>query len=272
MPKAEVRPSGDRSPHPEKKPHIITRRVPLRVSPDKLPSLYIGSSAFRAVINQGNYVYVDDLFVMKPLALFLLKEGLSPASFFLHNQRFRDASLTKYCLCIEYHIEAYPYNPDELYHSEGRVKKKVLVDAEKIADIDTISEDKFLQITSGGSEPPFKFNFGDMLKFFMEQKSITDERLSELTGIPTRTIGRMKNEDDYNPSIEKVVAVCIALHLSPCEALGLVDAAGLSFRATPRGRALRYLVTINYNQSVSACNAFLKRMRQDPLTVMDGGD
>lgn len=245
---------------------VFAEKRVLRIPKELVLSYYKRHHDFRRAVDSGKYIYIDGLFVLRPIAIILLEQKIDVHAFFRSQKLFGDKNgLTAFCLCEEHlFVERQP-KPDELYHSAREYKGKRIAHAEKIASIDTITEEMFRNIISGsGQEPPF--NFGGMLAFFMELKGVTEEDLAELTGISDRTIRRYKNDEGERPTLENVVAIGIALHLFPHQIVNLLGAAGYQLRKTPKERAYQYLIDAAYNNTVYECNMFLKKSGMQPLT------
>lgn len=246
--------------------HVFAEKRVLRIPKELVLSYYKRHHDFRRAVDSGKYIYIDGLFVLRPIAIILLEQKIDVHAFFRSKKLFGDKNgLTAFCLCEEHLFVERKSKPDELYHSAREYKGKRIAHAEKIASIDTISEEMFQNIISGGNQEP-PHNFGGMLSFFMELKDVTEEGLAELTGISDRTIRRYKNDEGERPTLENVVAIGIALHLFPHQIANLLGAAGYQLRKTPRECAYQYLIDIAYNNTVYECNMFLKKSGMPPLT------
>ena len=246
--------------------HVFTEKRVLRIPKDLVLSYYKRHPNFQSAIDSGKYIYIGGIFVLRPIAIILLEQNIDVHAFFRSQKLFGEKNgLTAFCLCEEHLFVERKPKPDELYHSAKEYKGKRIAHAEKIASIDTISEEMFrIIISGGGQEPPP--NFGGMLSFFMELKDVTEEGLAELTGISDRTIRRYKNDEGDRPTIENVVAIGIALHLFPHQSVNLLGAAGYQLRKNPKERAYQYLIDVAYNNTVYECNEFLKNLGMLPLT------
>jgi len=270
MPKVTMLPPEDDSKIKKtdhKKFFAFTRARPFRVPAEHLFSNYIQSWEFRDLIASGKYIYVDGLFVLRPIAIFLLENQIDIDQFLINKKMTGNTNgVTDYCLSVELqHIVCHTSEPGALKHSAGRNKGKKIVNAAKAADIDTISQEEFMKIVNDSSEPPY--DFGKMLSYYMKEKNVTEEGLSELTGISDRTIRRMKrNDPNSRPKLENIVAVCIALHLYPHKSIMLINAAGYYFRNTSKDKIYQFLIDSAYNKNVDECNEFLIRMGYEPLT------
>ena len=248
--------------------HVFVEKRVAHIPKDLVLSYYNRRPDFRRVIDSGKYIYIDGLFVLRPIGIFLLEQNIDVHAFFRSKKLFGEKNgLTAFCLCEEYLFVERKPRTDEIYHSAKEYKGKRIAHAEKIASIDTISEELFRNIISGGGQEP-PFNFCGMLSFFMEQKEVTEEGLAELTGISDRTIRRYKNDEGERPTLENVVAIGIALHLFPHQIVNLLGAAGYQLRKTPKERAYQYLIDAAYNNTVYECNMFLKKSGMPPLTSL----
>ncbi|MBE6960521.1 MAG: helix-turn-helix transcriptional regulator [Ruminococcaceae bacterium] len=259
------------SPKPAKKKdntdgRVFAEKRVLRIPKELVLSYYNRHSDFRRAVDSGKYIYIDGLFVLRPIATILLEHHIDVHAFFRSKKLFANKNgLTAFCLCEEHLFVERKPKPDELYHSAREYKGRRIAHAEKIASIDTISKEMFLGFVSGGGQEP-PLDFSGMLTFFMKQKDVTEEELAELTGISDRTIRRYKNDEGERPTLENVVAIGIALHLFPHQIMGLLGAAGYQLRRTPKERAYQYLIDAAYNNTVYECNLFLKKSGMQPLT------
>lgn len=248
--------------------HVFVEKRVAHIPKNLVLSYYNRRPDFRRVIDSGKYIYIDGLFVLRPIGIFLLEQNIDIYAFLRSKELFGERNgMTAFCLCEERFFVERKSRPDELYHSDKEYKRKRMVHAEKIASIDTISEEMFQNIIcGGGQEPPF--NFGGMLSLFMEMKGVTEEGLAELTGISDRTIRRYKNDEGERPTLENVIAIGIALHLFPHQIVNMLGAAGYQLRKTPKERAYQYLIDAAYNNTVYECNRFLEKSGMSPLTSL----
>ena len=109
-------------------------------------------------------------------------------------------------------------------------------------------------------------SFSDILKYWIKKKNTTQEALALEAGISPRTLSRMITDEDYQPKLKTVVAVCIALHLFPMISTYIVDRAGLSFKDNIEGYACQLLLNVYYKSSIEECNYFMIRMGASPLS------
>ena len=101
--------------------------------------------------------------------------------------------------------------------------------------IRTTSELKMMLNESGriaAEQRSLPMSFAETLVMIMKRKKVTRGKLAEASMLSENTISRMRSSDDYNPTKQMVLAVCVALELSPAEAMSLFDKAGLSLKLT----------------------------------------
>lgn len=82
-----------------------------------------------------------------------------------------------------------------------------------------------------GRQRQLPASFADTLTVIMQEKGISHRDLAIELNVSERTIGRLKNED-YVTDKQMVLGLCVALGLTPVEAMALYEKAGFSFRKT----------------------------------------
>lgn len=73
-------------------------------------------------------------------------------------------------------------------------------------------------------------SFADTLYELMNEKKISKKRLAIDSNLSEKTVQRMRNDDDYEPTRQMVVAVCVGLRLSRTEAMALAGKSPHRFR------------------------------------------
>lgn len=109
-------------------------------------------------------------------------------------------------------------------------------------------------------------SFKDSLKTLMTWKEKTVEGLAESTFLDPRTIQRMRNNDDYEPSLETIVAVCIALQLPPAASYALINRSVHKLGVSEKHFAYDFLIRSWYTKPLLECNEMLQRLGFEPLT------
>lgn len=108
-------------------------------------------------------------------------------------------------------------------------------------------------------------SFGDTLKYYMQENSITENDLAEEVGISCRQLRRLRN-GKARPTFEMLVALCIGLHLEPWNSEILLRAAWQRIPSTDDGKVYAFLLRCCYSCSVAECNGFLCSIGLSPLT------
>ena len=108
-------------------------------------------------------------------------------------------------------------------------------------------------------------DFGDALGYLIKWREITNEKLSETSGLTVETISRMKN-NKINPKVKSVVAICVGLKLPPLLSYKLIDIAGFSLRySKPEEMMYQIILTGCSSMSIYDCNGLLESKNLEPL-------
>ena len=101
----------------------------------------------------------------------------------------------------------------------------------------------------------------------MKIKKVTDEGLAEKALISERTIGRLKNEPNYNKQLDTITAICIALQLPPLISEYLLSLAGFTLKDGEKQNTYRYLLNNTpYNHCIHDFNEYLEVIGFTPLS------
>ena len=261
---------------------------PLHLSRRSVFFWYKHSASFRARIGTGKYVLLDGYLVLREFAYYLKEHGIALSDALqgkVDIPAVGDADIGKcYCLnivtedsssstrktfsgkSIRHHATA-----GHVFSSRYRRRQREFEHASlAYSSSKTIKQkhDAFLaSVTggtgSGGDDDP---TFSELLQHHMSNNNLTDEALSELTGISDRAIRGMRNNSDRRPLLKNVVAICIALHLFPSQSMKLLKAAGYTLRPTETEATYGFLLDCAYDCDVIACNDFLIGEQMEPLT------
>lgn len=93
-------------------------------------------------------------------------------------------------------------------------------------------------------------SFSDALCYVMKRSRVTIEALAEKSGISTRTISRLRNEERREYSLDQVIAICVALHLPPWLSRKMIEKAGFLLRQTPQHLAYQMILDCMYMDTV----------------------
>ena len=143
--------------------------------------------------------------------------------------------------------------------------KSKLEDAKRINSVNDVSLENILAIVGGGHGSGE--NFSEALTRFMKESNVTEEELSELTGLAPKTIQRMRNPN-LRTSLKSVVAVCVALSLDLYNSMYLVHLAGFELTNSREDKIYYFILGFAYKETVYDCNCMLKRLHMRPLTKL----
>lgn len=105
------------------------------------------------------------------------------------------------------------------------------------------------------------------LKQLMKWRKITVETLAEKSLLSTKTIQRMRNEDDYQTSLGTVVALCVGMQLPPMISRKFIEICGFTIRYTSEEQAMYdFIITGYYTYPIHECNELLENAGFKNLT------
>jgi len=145
----------------------------------------------------------------------------------------------------------------EAHYSDSKINDDVDAQAKAILAYNKELAELIRQLPGG---------FTESLKMLMTWKEKTVESLAEASYLDPKTIQRMRNNDDYEPSIETIVAVCIALQLPPAASYALINRSTHALGVSEKHFAYDFLIRSWYTKPILECNAMLQRLGFDPLT------
>jgi len=104
-------------------------------------------------------------------------------------------------------------------------------------------------------------SFCKVFSSYMDKRNISIKELADKTGIPERTITRMKTEINYKPSLEYVIMCCIAMRLCPPESLFLLQLAGYTLRYNNKKEKLYSILISHYYVigTIDSCDRLMAR-------------
>lgn len=114
--------------------------------------------------------------------------------------------------------------------------------------------------------------FSKALKYHMDQRAVSSADLSKMLKVSPVQISYLVNESEdevvrHTPKM--IVAICVALNLSPTLSLNLLELAGCSLLNNRKERVYRYIVDFLYNQSLDFVDEFLIENDMQPLRKQD---
>jgi len=89
--------------------------------------------------------------------------------------------------------------------------------------------------------------FNRAFSMCMESRKLSIKDLADKTGIPEKTITRMRTKENYNPSLDYAVICCLAMNLIPRESYRLLECAGYHLRENNmKERAYSFLIEVMF--------------------------
>lgn len=106
-------------------------------------------------------------------------------------------------------------------------------------------------------------NFKEQLGLAMKVNGVTFEELAEKIGVSAKTVRRY-NDGHNAPSMQMLVAICIALHLDTKQSTSLLATLGRCFQGTRKeDYAYMYLIEQHSGKSIDECNKILVDLNID---------
>lgn len=102
---------------------------------------------------------------------------------------------------------------------------------------------------------------------YMDTFEVSRKQLWYASNIAPRSIQRMRMDCKYMPSLETVIALCIALQLPPYLSYDLIHKAGFSLKYTKKHMVYHWLLHMHWQSSVDDCNKILVACGLAPLTI-----
>jgi hypothetical protein len=232
---------------------------------------------FRAVIDKGDFVYIDGHFVINaPHFVSLNKFGILELtdyalanmdecclSFERSSRTNPDYSFKRYTECILYQNASSKTITDYKFTQTENDKKVIEAAAAFRSELEEAkSADKLMAELPG--------SFGKSLVMIMKWRKVTVEKLGELALLDPRMIQRMRTDENQTWSVRKLVALSIGLKLPPDMSLPLIEKAGISFKHGVKGSeeliTLRLILTAYYKSTIHECNDLLADAGYPPLS------
>ena len=118
-----------------------------------------------------------------------------------------------------------------------------------------------------------KVGFAEKLEQLMDENGYNCQTLAAKAALSERTIRRMKRDDDYRPTKEMIIAVCVAMELGFYESMHLLRKSPFRLQEYSPIDAM-YLIILKYEgkYSVREWNRVLLDMGEKPLSGLRKSD
>lgn len=228
----------------------------LTISHQDAAAEYLRNENFRALLDSGNYVYVEGHFCLD-------------RSKYLYKDRAGAKRLTTYaryhldecCIIFRVHSNAsYSYR-------EGILNKETTATtvtfqtpaADETPGMRAVRLNRILY------DPYMPRDFAGSLCYHMDRLKIKKGYLAELTGWDDKTIQRFRNREERPSDIRSIITLCVALQLEPELSMDLLEKAGYYLRNSVEDILYRYIIQSMYRSSLMECNAILTDSGLKPL-------
>lgn len=208
---------------------------------------YARNDAFRKKLDSGRYLYINGYFCRNE-PRYVRKDQRGQ----LHLSAYGLQNIEACCLSFALVRKGYPYQEGVLYRQSGEWQY-----------MGTAYMEEAIRLTE--ILPSLPVCFASTLVAHMQRLGFTLEMLEERTTISSRTLSRIRNEEDYPITIKQLVALCIGLQLEPELSDDLIRKAGFTFRSTQEHIVYKVLLRSMYKSSIAVCNQILQAEGMQPL-------
>ncbi|MBN2795118.1 MAG: HsdR family type I site-specific deoxyribonuclease [Clostridia bacterium] len=218
------------------------------------------SDYFKSIIQSGAFKYVEGYFVINH-DKYVIKDDNGQT---VLTQYAKD-NLAECVLTFNYDVNKFDnYNtPDTYYFEYGMVSKKLSYPPTTLNSSVVQLSERLVNIHSVATEvtevrKTLTDSFSDTFKKLMKYRKLTVEKLSETSNVGSKTIQRLRNEEDYRPSLQTVIALCIGLQLPPALSYDLIKKSGYMLRNNDEHNVYELMINTCSDSSIHECNGFLR--------------
>lgn len=233
---------------------------------------FVRNPEFRKTLLTGCYVYAEGHYCLDSTKYIFRDHAGNP-----HLTSYAREHMERCCLVfeVEYEKTGYFNVNGVLYRSVGRGKKTTkFVRADGSSPVTREGRELRAKVDRERKETGmYRKSFNDMTVELMDQRGVKENQLAEATGLSVGTIKNMRNDPNRVFPIQEIVAVCIALHLSPNLSEKYIEASPSKFADTTDMSLYEYALRYWYNDTVAYVNRKLVESDAQPLTnLVEGFD
>jgi DNA-binding Xre family transcriptional regulator len=230
---------------------------------------YISNPLFRRIIDRGNYEYINGHYCLRDSKYIGIN---SKGEKFL--TIYAREHMAECCLVFECRHEKMSVSLSGGAIRKTGVSSNKLVYTDKngkslVTEEGLATRKKVLQMMEERAIAEKSFN--QMTVDLMTAKGITVEGLADKTGLSEQTIKNMRNDPNKNIGIEAVLAVSIAMNLTPETRELYIDKSPNKWRNTEDMSICRFLMGSCGSMSVADFNRKLLECGSTPLTPLIAG-
>ena len=223
------------------------------------------SLQFDKLVFSGAFIYADGHLVLN-LPKYVVKRG---DNYYL--TEYAKANMAECCIPFKriYSDRSYSYTVGELNKDETGYFCQYELEAETKKNLDKTREMWLLgkhYLDNDGRN----MSAGETVRYHMKRLNITEERLSEVTGLTVRTITALRTKENYCPKIETVLAFMVGVGLEEVFRNDLIEKFNLSHQTKSETFMLYQIMTATKpNISVHEINQYLASIGKKTWTRSD---
>ena len=224
-------------------------------TPKEVKRFYAQNFYLKKAIDNFSVLYIDNYIVINSrenLTFYHGKIHLSQSAL----ENIRDSCISKKHLASHTRYAHYR----NARYSGPAYKRSRFSNPIIVKSVDSLSIEELVSLGCNCEKLPM--TFGKMLSIHMKNNQLSNDDLADLVGISSKTVGRLRR-DESRPKIETAVTICLAMKLYPWDSEYLIELAGYNLESFV---IYSRLIMLYHNEGLPACNAFLKRNGQSPLT------
>ena len=248
------------------KPEALKKMQTFEINFADAVRAYNENLKFKRLIESGQFLYVDSHFCFNDKK-YIGENKQGGAALTKYAKEHLDECCLVFCLHVKSRDEVINKNNSECALRKSLFSEK-LIEADFCSQInkqDTVERKK--QLIKQGKilneivalQQKLPATGRDTILFYMKEEKLTQEKLAEKAGMSTATLRRITNEENYELSMEKAVALCIGLQLPPFLSRDLLSKLGIFFRPGHRKDSMYCFILENaYKDSIGECNELLE--------------
>ena len=222
---------------------------------------YKRNPAFRALLSTGAFVYIDAHYCLND-ARYVYRDRTG-----LHMTEEARQHMDRCCLVfdISYSRMPFRYSHGVFYNEARKSSRSAALDESAKALVESFGKGLTGTISRRQLLPG---TYCGRLQYYRGKKGYSLEKMEELTGISYKTIERYELNRNAVKKEAYMVAICLALELTPSESYDLLELAGLRLRDQDCHSVFAYVIDCGSAYTLGEINWLLKENKQTPLTKL----
>ena len=228
---------------------------------------YQRNPRFTKLVETGRYLYVENYFCIRDEAYITFGSDGS-----VHMTEYARCHLSECCLLFEMWRQ-----PSQLHESSGLFLRQ---DLSSLGVAALASENALLEVTQNAAQraafvqearricqiqSQLPALFTDTLALHIGRLGLNNEKLTERSGISTRTLNDWRNIEKKTKPLKRVVALCIGLQLEPELSADLLRKSRNCFALTEEDALYSLMLRTMYKCSLQDCDVLLQEAGLKPF-------